>query len=294
MLPTVPSGSPAVNAPCRPAARACDMSTRRRYAHTVDDTEHREAADWRQVFEATYATDASKIQERIWRQVFGDDYPDGVDPYSFVCRHELSRYAEELRVGPGATLVDVGCGRGGAGLWVAAATGARLIGIDIAENALKSARARAEAMGTPADYRLGSFEATGLEDGSADAVMSVDALLFTPDKSAALRELHRVLRPAGRLMLSSWDYHRQPVGRPPQVPDHRPLAQAAGFEVLAYDTTEDWHRRLEETGQGLLDAAEELAAEDGTPVDEVRASIKEMNATLETITRRFMLVAEAR
>jgi SAM-dependent methyltransferase len=124
--------------------------------------------------------------------------------------------------------------------------------------------------------------------------MSVDALLFTPSKAAAFAELRRILRPGGRLALTSWDYHSQPVGRPPQVPDHRPLAEMAGFKVVAYDTTENWRERSVRIGQELLEAAEELAAESGDPVDKVRAGIVEMNATIETMTRRFFLVAEAR
>jgi SAM-dependent methyltransferase len=250
--------------------------------------------DWRAVFEATYVRAASPTVERIWRAAFGDAYPDGVDPYSLVSREELTRFAYEVRLEPGHILVDVGCGRGGAGLWVAAATGAMLVGIDIAEAALRAARERAEAMGTTATFRRGEFEATGLDDASADAVMSVDALLFTPDKAAALRELRRVLRTGGRLVLTSWDYHRQPVGRPPRVPDHRPLAAATGFEVLAYDTTADWRERQRRVGQGLLEAADVLAAEQGLDVAEVRTSILQMNATLGTMIRRFLMVAEAR
>ena len=254
-----------------------------------------DSTDWRQVFESTYASAASPTEERVWREVFGDEYPEGVDPYSFVSRTELARFAEEVRVGPGEVLADLGCGRGGAGLWVAAATGADLIGIDIAEAALVAARARAAAMGRAnAKYQRGEFESTGLDDESVDAAMSVDALLFTPSKAAALVELRRILRPGGRLVLTSWDYHSQPVGRPPQVPDHRPLAEAAGLRVLAYDATDDWRERGGRVGQGLLDAVEELAAESGEPVDDVRASIVAMNATLDTMSRRFFLVAEAR
>jgi SAM-dependent methyltransferase len=249
--------------------------------------------DWRQVFEDTYAAAASPTQEQIWREVFGDEYPAGLDPYSFVTRSELARFAEEVRVGAGDSLVDIGCGRGGAGLWVAAATGAELIGIDIAETALVAARARAAAIGSSATFRRGEFEATGLDDASVDAIMSVDALLFTPSKAAAFTEFRRVIRPGGRLVMTSWDYGRQPVGRPPQVPDHRPLAEAAGFEIVAYDTTDRWRERNERTGQALFDAAEALASESGEPVEDVRASIAEMNATLDTMIRRFFLVAEA-
>jgi SAM-dependent methyltransferase len=160
--------------------------------------------DWRAVFEATYASDASPTQERVWRDVLGGEYPDGVDPYSLVSKSELDRFAREVHVGPGATLLDVGCGRGGAGLWVAAATGAHLVGVDIAEAALVDARRRAAAMGASARFVRGEFEATGLEDASVDAIMSIDAMLFTPEKAAAFRELRRVARPGSRLVMTSW------------------------------------------------------------------------------------------
>jgi ubiquinone/menaquinone biosynthesis C-methylase UbiE len=141
--------------------------------------------------------------------VFGSEYPRGVDPYSFISVSELERIAADVRVGGDEVLVDLGCGRGGPGLWVAAATGARLIGIDIAANALDAARRRAEAMGfdqSRAEFREGSFERTGLPASSVDAVMSVDALLFSSDKAAALSELRWVLHGRGRLVFTSWDY----------------------------------------------------------------------------------------
>ena len=249
--------------------------------------------DWRAVFEARYAVAPSSVQDRVWREVLGSEYPAGLDPSSFVTVSELERFARELRIGPGDTLVDLGCGRGGAGLWVAAGSGARLVGIDIAEAALAAARARARAMEFAADFRRGSFESTGLDDGAADAVMSVDALLFTPSKAAALLELRRILRPCGRLVFTSWDYHRQPAGRPPQVDDHRPLLAAAGFETDAYEVPEGWLDRQRRLVQGLLDACEELAAESGADVEQTRAFWEEMLATFETITRRVLVVATA-
>ena len=131
-----------------------------------------------------------------------------------------------------------------------------------------------------------------LENGSVDAVMSIDSLPFAPDKEAALVEMGRVLRKGGRLVFTSWDYHSQPAGRPPQVDDHRPLLAAAGFRVEAYDETDDWLERQSRIDAGLLAAADELAAESGEDVDAVRASIGEMHATVATMLRRVFVVAQ--
>ena len=98
------------------------------------------SVDPRAIFERTYTAPASRVEEEVWRSVFGDEYPTGLDPYSFVTRSELARFARDLRIGPGERLADLGCGRGGAGLWVAATTGAHLTGIDIAEADRKSTR----------------------------------------------------------------------------------------------------------------------------------------------------------
>jgi ubiquinone/menaquinone biosynthesis C-methylase UbiE len=112
--------------------------------------------------------------------------------------------------------VDAACGLGGPGLWVAAQTGARPVGIDFAPSAIEYARDRAEAAGMSdrAEFLVARFEETGLADAAADAIMSVDALIFSEDKPAAFRELHRILRPGGRFVFSSWDYSGQGRGVP--------------------------------------------------------------------------------
>ena len=145
-----------------------------------------------------------------------------------------------------------------------------------------------------AEFREGSFESTGLPIGSVDSVITIDALLFTVDKAAAIRELRRVVRHGGRLVFTSWDYHRQPAGRPPQVEHHRPLLETSGFDVLAYEETQDWRRRIAETTAGLIENVEELAAESGDNIAETRTQLEEMEATIDAMTRRILVVAQAR
>ena len=176
-----------------------------------------------------------------------------------------------------------------------AVTGARLIGIDPDEAALAAARRRADQAGMAgqASFRQGTFTDTGLPGGSAQAVMSIDALRFAPSKPAAAAELARILTPGGRLVLTSWDYHSQPAGRPAQITDHRLLLDQAGFDVLSYEETHAWRGRQQRTGQALL-AAAELAAESGSTAALQRARITEMNANMATITRRFLVTAQRR
>lgn len=236
----------------------------------------------------------SSVELEVWREAFGEEYPEGLDPHSYVSRSELVRFVDEIGLGDREHLVDVGCGRGGAGLWVAAQTGATLTGVDIADAALAAARQRAAALGLSdrSRYVLGSFEHLPLPSGAADGVMSVDALLFTPDKSLAAVELARVLRPGGRLVFTSWDYDRQPVGRPPQVRDHRPLLEAAGLTVLTYEETVDWRERQTRVHHLLLERVDELAAASAEDRDELRADLLEMHATQECMIRRVLAVAE--
>ncbi|RSM66931.1 class I SAM-dependent methyltransferase [Amycolatopsis sp. WAC 01376] len=251
--------------------------------------------DWKATFTATFGAPASAVSAGIWAEVYGDEYPAELDTYSFVTRTDLRDIVAGARLEPGGRLADIGCGRGGPGLWVAARTYATLTGVDIAETALASARRRAEAMDVEAtDFQVGSFSDTGLEDASFDAVMSVDALLFAPDKQRACEEFARILVPGGRLLVTTWDFEGQPENRPPQVPDHRPLLEAAGFDVQSYEETADWRARQRRTGELSLERVAELAAESGADPAKLRASIELALRNQDLMTRRVLIVASRR
>lgn len=249
---------------------------------------------WTEVFTSVFEAPASAVQARIWAETYGEDYPAELDPYSFTTWSELRRIADALRLARGDLLIDIGCGRGGPGLWVASVTGASLLGVDISPTALEAARGRAVALGlgNSATYAEGSFDAIPADSASAQGVLSIDALLFAPDKQAAISDIARVLEPGGRLVATTWDYHTQPVNRPPQVEDHRPLLIEAGFRVDSYDETPQWlenHRTLDSL---MLDSVDELAEESGEDPAEVRADIQEMSATVDAMLRRVLIVAE--
>lgn len=104
---------------------------------------------------------------------------------------------------PGKRFLDLATGTG-AVAERAAATGAEVVGIDIAPALIEQAKERAEARGFEIDYRVGDAEALELEDRGFDLVASSCGVMFAPDHEAIARELARVTKPGGRIALACW------------------------------------------------------------------------------------------
>lgn len=77
----------------------------------------------------------------------------------------------------------------------------RLVGIDLSDAMLEIARSRARDAGRDVDLRTGDAHALSFEDGSFDTVVCTYSLCNIPDPHAAVGEMHRVLRPGGKLIL---------------------------------------------------------------------------------------------
>ncbi|MFI6689046.1 class I SAM-dependent methyltransferase [Streptomyces sp. NPDC050485] len=163
---------------------------------------------------------------RLYAEAMGDAYPVEVAPHSSCDWPLLGTLASQLRLNPGELLVDAGCGTGGVGLWLARSLSASLLGIDISPVAVDLADARRAAFVAPerATFRVATLAATGLPDAHAHGLVCIDALGNAPDRTAALGELHRILRPGGRAIITR-AVRRTPH---PLVLDQE---EAAGFAV---------------------------------------------------------------
>jgi ubiquinone/menaquinone biosynthesis C-methylase UbiE len=112
-----------------------------------------------------------------------------------------ARSYESLRLAPGATVVDVGCGTGRA-LAELTARGASAIGVDLDPAMLAAARARFPDI----DVRAGDAADLPLADGQARGYRADKVYHILPDPHAALAEARRVLAPGGRIVLLGQDW----------------------------------------------------------------------------------------
>lgn len=100
----------------------------------------------------------------------------------------------------GAHVLDAGCGDG-ALICAVASRGAVATGVDPDPAMLAAARARADKDGIKVAFLDGRVERLPFPDASFDVVAAITVLCFVSDAAGALREMVRVLRPGGRLVL---------------------------------------------------------------------------------------------
>jgi SAM-dependent methyltransferase len=112
-----------------------------------------------------------------------------------------------LLLGPGGTVLDLWCGHGASAIPAARAVGAtgRVLGVDVAQPLLELAMTRAASEGlSNIDFRQGDATCTGLPAGGFDAVICVFGVFFAADMKAFIAEVWRLVRPGGRLAVTTW------------------------------------------------------------------------------------------
>jgi SAM-dependent methyltransferase len=112
---------------------------------------------------------------------------------------------QELAITNDLEVLDLGCGDGTTAL-PAAQLGANVLGLDIARNLVEAGNARAQRLGLT-NCRFQEGDATDLheiEDESFDLVVSIFGAMFAPKPFDVAKEVVRVTRPGGRIVMGNW------------------------------------------------------------------------------------------
>ena len=147
--------------------------------------------------------------DEIYRTVWGDNLHIGV-PCSDECPtpeamdHTNEIMAGTVSLGPGVSVLDLGCGYGSTARYLAGNFGCQVTGVNISEKELELARERSTEAGLDnlLSFEYGDFHSLEYADDSFDVVWSQEAFLHAADKTAVLSECRRVLKPVGALVFT--------------------------------------------------------------------------------------------
>jgi len=176
--------------------------------------------------------------------------------YDFV--HEMVRWGNLSQMPGGTTLLDVGCGIGGSSRILAKDYNFEVTGVTISPQQVKRAQ-ELTSPGVDAKFQVDDAMALSFPDASFDVVWSVEAGPHMPDKAVFAKELLRVLKPGGILVVADWNqrddrqiplnFWEKPVMK--QLLDqwsHPAFSSIEGFAELLAETglvegeviTDDW------------------------------------------------------
>merc|ERR1712060_48998 len=163
--------------------------------------------------------------------------------------------ADKLDVGPGKTVLDVGCGRGRIAHHVASHTGAKVVGLNIDSTQIAMGKEFAAASGMLGDrleFVQGNYNnPLPFENETFDALYHVQALTYAEDLVKLLKEMNRVLKPGAKISFLDWfalenykadDPHHQHLLREtkavigavktPYPSEYAEALKEAGFDLL--------------------------------------------------------------
>jgi cyclopropane fatty-acyl-phospholipid synthase-like methyltransferase len=152
--------------------------------------------DVAECFAKRYEAVQPEVAGDIEIEVLGGDL--GANGYTTIT--QADRLAQEVALGPGARLLDLGAGRGWPGLYLAATTGCQVVLVDVPLAGLEAAMQRAEREGLSrrAVAVVASARSLPFSPTSFDSIVHTDVMCCVRPKVTILRACLRLLRPGGR------------------------------------------------------------------------------------------------
>jgi len=188
----------------------------------------------------------------IYRRAWGRSFHFAPLAAGEARRAAIRRYEEEmaaaLELATSSRCLDLGCGVGGPASTIAAVSGARITGLNanvVQLAAMGRAGRREDVHGVHAIG--GDFGGLPFRAGAFDVAYAFEALCHAVDLGAVFREIHRVLRPGGRLGFSEWCLTD---AFDPRDETHRGLRRRieASYGVAALRGWGEWHAALAGAG----------------------------------------------
>jgi len=217
----------------------CDMEKQNTTPEKVD------------LYNSAYGNYGAEVYQQIRVETYGKD----LGQTSWVTTEESSEIPLTLGITATSNVLEIGSGSGRYALQVANTTGCQLLGVDINEPGIQNANALAAEQKLTDRVRFEKCDASQalrFGDATFDAIFSNDVLCHIPGRDKLLRELHRVLKPGGRLLFSD----ALVIGG---VISHHEIAARSSIGYFLFSPPGENERLLREAGFTAVDVQDTTA-----------------------------------
>src|ERR1700734_3251345 len=230
------------------------------------------------LYTTAYKNHASDPYQQVRIEPYGQDFGQN----KWVANEEAQEIPKLIGLKRDSFVLEIGCGSGGYALHLAEKLGCQIVGLDINEPGIRSAKelAQSTTLGSRARFEQCDVSKDLPFDGETfDVVFSNDVLCHVPGGLDVLVEMFRVLKPGGRMlfsdalviggMISAEEIAtRSSIGfyfYSPPGENERLLEQAGFSQVAATDTTENAARISKKWHDAREKRKEQLVAAEGAP-----------------------------
>jgi len=184
-----------------------------------------------------------------------------LNQYGTADMAQLDLLLDVMRLDARHRVLDAGCGTGQTTRYLAARTGARFLGVDKAEPAIRRANELACAAGDGVGFVVQDLDALALDPATFDAVVAIESLYFPKDLAATIGQFKAALRPGGQMGLF-FTHFGQGVSVPARESRVGQALAANGLAFTAHDLTES-DRAFWQRSKDTADAMQEVFDTEG-------------------------------
>jgi len=176
---------------------------------------------------------------------------------------QLEKLLEVLNLSAENKVLDLACGIGAIAEYISDVTGAHVVGVDIANEAITYAEERTRQKRDRLEFRYGDMNSLGFPPASFDTIIAIASLHYAGDLDETIRQLREVLTPNGQMGLFAFQYAPESDSPDVLLPENTDLARALqkhSLDFQTWDFTEQeikiWKRQLQ-VAKELLEAYRE-------------------------------------